>query len=635
MTDDFALEMPIRILLVEDDVDTGRATAMMLEMRKVQVTLVGGIDDALRIFSPEAFDAVVTDIRLERGGERSGVDILRHIRKELPDFPVILVTGYDTINSAVQAVRLGAQDYILKPLTMIEDLLVPVEKAVRHYRLLLHTRALEDELRTSEERHRAMFGSAQDGMALADPDTGLILDCNSALCRMVGRTKRELVGRSHAVLHPPEDLVDGELPSFREHQCDQLGRAREERLIAGDGRTIPVEILAAHIRIGSRSYLMGVFRDVTERKKGEEALRESEERYRFLLNNTGDFIARFDRNGVMVFGTEVSRRFHGYDLSEILYSSGFERIHPEDRAKVRDEMNRIIETGSEGRAEYRLKRKDGTYMWVEASGMRLFNRAGEPEIVVVQRNIDARKKADEEMDRLRGELYHLDRVSRMGEMAAALAHELNQPLTGILSNAQAAQLMLARDKPDIGEIRGVLDDIVRDDKRAGEVISRLRAFLRHDTSTRETFPINDLVQDLLRITCTDATLRNVTIAVELHCRLPLVTADRIQIQEILLNLVLNAEQAMSDMPAGDRRIVISTAPGEDGGVEVSVQDRGPGFNKDRLSHLFNPFHTTKPNGLGLGLSICKAIVEAHGGRICVVNQPGGGARVTFTLPEAN
>lgn len=244
----------------------------------------------------------------------------------------------------------------------------------------------------------------------------------------------------------------------------------------------------------------------------------------------------------------------------------------------------------------------------------------------------SRRRAEMEGQRLRQNLAHVGRVSTMGELTASLAHELNQPLTAILSNAQAAQRILDSDPADLVEVREILRDIVDDDKRAGEVIQRLRGFLRKSDLQLATLDIGNLVGQVARLVTSDAIIRNVTIRLELEADLPPVCGDRVQLQQVVLNLLMNGLDAMRESSAGERVVVLRTSRAGPAAVVVVVEDSGTGIEGADLEHVFHAFYTTKPDGLGMGLAIARSIVEAHGGRLHGRNNPGGGATFSFTLP---
>lgn len=245
-------------------------------------------------------------------------------------------------------------------------------------------------------------------------------------------------------------------------------------------------------------------------------------------------------------------------------------------------------------------------------------------------NALSRRRGEMEGQRLRGELAHTGRVATVGALTTSLAHELNQPLTAILSNAQVAQRLLERGNLDHQELESILADIVSDDRRAGSVIRRLRAFVRKDEAQRSFVDMNAVVEDVAGLVRSDAIFRNVALAVALAPRLPLVVGDRIQLQQVVLNLVLNGLDAMKD--AVERHLLVTTSTDEENGVSVMVSDHGPGVAERDLQRIFEPFYTTKAHGLGMGLAIARSLVESHGGRLRVENNKNDGATFTFTIP---
>lgn len=249
-------------------------------------------------------------------------------------------------------------------------------------------------------------------------------------------------------------------------------------------------------------------------------------------------------------------------------------------------------------------------------------------------SILARRQSEIETQRLRRDLTHVGRVSTMGELTASLAHELSQPLTAMLSNAEAAQDLLESAPIDLDEIRAILADIVADDKRASDIIQRLRRLLRKETPPFTVLDVSEMVGEVARVVSGDAALRNVAIDLDLAADLPPVRGDRVQLQQVVLNLVLNGLDAMRDAPAARRALGLETAREGPLLVTVRVRDMGAGIDAVHLDHVFDAFYTTKADGLGMGLAIARSIVEAHGGELRARNNPGGGATLSFTLPVA-
>ena len=247
------------------------------------------------------------------------------------------------------------------------------------------------------------------------------------------------------------------------------------------------------------------------------------------------------------------------------------------------------------------------------------------------RDITDRRRAEVEADSHRRELAHLGRVATAGELSGTLAHELSQPLTSILSNAQAARHLLDRDPLDVDQIRAALDDIIRNDKRAGAVIDRLRSLLRKGDSTRQPVDLNEVIRDTLDLAVGELLTRRVAVTRALVDAIPFVLADRVQLQQVVLNLLMNACDAMEGTPEMGRRLVVTTTNG-DGFVRLAVNDCGHGIPDGQLERVFEPFVTFRPQGLGLGLAISRSIVTAHGGSIRAENNLDGGATFYCALP---
>ncbi len=246
-----------------------------------------------------------------------------------------------------------------------------------------------------------------------------------------------------------------------------------------------------------------------------------------------------------------------------------------------------------------------------------------------------RERVATEMQQLHAELAHSGRISTMGQLASALAHELSQPLGAILRNAEAAELLIEQEPHDLAELRAILTDIRTDDQRAGGVIDRMRALLKRRNFERTPVQIVDMIGEVVGLIRSDALQRKIQLDVELAPNLPPVLGDRIQLQQVLLNLALNGMDAMKDQPPERRRLLLQARRSERAVIEVLVRDLGPGIPAPNLRRLFEPFFTTKPNGMGMGLAVSKTIIEAHQGTIRADNQPEGGACFCFTLPVAN
>jgi len=283
--------------------------------------------------------------------------------------------------------------------------------------------------------------------------------------------------------------------------------------------------------------------------------------------------------------------------------------------------------------EYRLRRHDGQYRWVLDHGVPRYD-SQKKFVGYIGSCVDVteRKEAEAQAQLSQQELAHVSRVSILGELTGSLAHELNQPLTAIVSNAAAARfLMDGKQRNDEG-IRDALKEITDEGRRAGEIIAGMRAMLRKDPGQMVTQDVNLAVREVLEMVHSDLVDRHVTPVLRLDPLLPPVKAHSVQLRQVLLNLVMNACDAMSDVTAEQRQLTIESRHITAEEIELLVADNGPGFSEEILQHLFEPFHTTKPKGLGLGLAICRSIIAAHGGRLVAANENGRGATLRLTLP---
>jgi C4-dicarboxylate-specific signal transduction histidine kinase len=248
------------------------------------------------------------------------------------------------------------------------------------------------------------------------------------------------------------------------------------------------------------------------------------------------------------------------------------------------------------------------------------------------RDITNQKKVEREVREQRDALARVERIANLGQLTGSIAHELNQPLSGILSNAQAGELLLRDGKIDPAEMAAIITEIVADTKRAGEIIRNLRDLYREQKGDFQAVDLNALVEETLRILRSEFVMQNVTLTTKYTDAIPEVMGNRIQLQQVLVNLIMNAQQAMSDMADGDRTLHIATEHGTAGEALVSVEDRGSGIDPENIEKIFEPLATWNPGGTGMGLAISRTIIEAHGGRIRAENKPEGGARVSFALP---
>jgi two-component system sensor kinase FixL len=363
-------------------------------------------------------------------------------------------------------------------------------------------------------------------------------------------------------------------------------------------------------------------------------LRTSEQRFRAVVEAVPSAILLVSEGGVVTLANAQAETVFGYAPEELVGQT-VEMLMPErfrpSHAGLRQDYAKDGRARTMGAGlELFARRKDGSEAPVEAALSPMHIENGRSVLVSVV-DITERRHVERVTARQRDELAHLSRVAMLGELSGSLAHELNQPLTAILSNAQAAQRFLAQSPPRVDKLAEILADIVKSDHRAGAVIQRLRSLLRKEEAQRHPLDVNEVVEESLRLMRSDLLNRRVVVSAELAHALPAVSADRNQLQQVLLNLVINGCDAMDGRRA-DNRLAIRTNENANGSVEVSVADQGAGIPLTDLERIFEPFVTTKPHGLGLGLAICRSIVEAHGGRLWATNNVDRGATLHCEIP---
>ena len=345
----------------------------------------------------------------------------------------------------------------------------------------------------------------------------------------------------------------------------------------------------------------------------------------------------WDVSGNDVWMTERGRSLFGLEPDARLdFAATFDRVHPEDRAARDAAIKQALQTRGEYEVEYRVQQADGMARWIHGRGRCVGPDDGTgPKLFGVSMDVTARKQAEASAAQKRAELEHVARVATLGELTTTLTHELRQPLAAILTNSYVGARLLDAPEPDLQEVRSTLADICEVTERAGEVIGGLRAMLKRDSTAAglTNVDVNNVIRIVERIVHGDANLHKVTVHLDLSSDVRPVKGDSVQLQQVILNLMLNAFSAMSGTGLdGARRLVVRTNSIDESNVLVEVQDSGTGIAAEKLESIFDPFITSKPEGLGMGLSICRSIIERHGGTISAANNPDRGAKFSITLP---
>lgn len=341
-------------------------------------------------------------------------------------------------------------------------------------------------------------------------------------------------------------------------------------------------------------------------------------------------------DGAVEFVNRAWQEYTGYSPQQLSDSGWTSIVHADDLAKFVEEWNIALSAGRPFETEARIRRSDGRYRWflIKKALAVLGTRKQQPSLrtLVAFEDIDERKKAEAERERLRQELArlaHLDRVSRIGELTASLAHEIKQPMGAAVTNAEACLRLLDRDQPDLAEAREAALEMVKDARRAADIIDRVRLLYQKGSSRLDSVDINEVIREMVMMLQNEANRHSVSIHTDLAEALPKVKADRVQLQQVLMNLMLNGIQAMRGTSG---ELGISSRLGGDGQLLISVSDTGVGLPTENADQIFNPFFTTKSQGTGLGLAITRSIVDAHGGRIWPSRNSGRGVTFHFTLP---
>ena len=491
----------------------------------------------------------------------------------------------------------------------------------------------EEALRLSNAYNRSLIEASPDPLVTIGPD-GKITDVNAATEAATGRSRGELVGTDFCdYFTEPSKARAGYEQVFREGMVRDYPLELRHR----DGGVMSVLYNASVYRDVS-GRVTGVFaaaRDITERQRAEEALRESEQRFRTFVDHAADALFIYDfEQGTIVDVNRQACESLGYTRQELIGTTLLAYDRKVDRA-VRDSMAERTAAGETVIDTHWHQRKDGTLFPVEAHTSQYWY-GGRRFLLKVARDITDRLQAEEQRERLRqleADLAHTNRVSTMGELAASIAHEVNQPLSGVVVNANACLRWMAGDSPNLDEAREAVRRIVRDGKRAGDVIARIRALATKTATDKERLDMNEAIREVVAFVQGEVRKNRVEVRREFAPDLSPVLGDRVQLQQVVLNLVMNGVEAMSSVEGRPRELIVRTQNDDAGQVRVTVQDSGMGLDPQSMERMFEAFYTTKQGGMGMGLSISRSIIQNHGGKLWAVANEGPGISVQFTIPR--
>ena len=492
------------------------------------------------------------------------------------------------------------------------------------------------ELAAAEERWRSVFENSAIGVALTDLN-GRFLAANPVYEKMLGYTEEELQKLSFLDVTHEEDLepnrtLIGELlaGTRRQFQIEKQYRRKNGSLMWVCNS---VSVVPGTERVPR--FLMALSEDITERKLAEEKLRRSEA---FLaggqrLSLTGSFSWRVDTDEI-TFSEEACRIFEFERDAPVTRDRIASRVHPEDIPLLSEKIEDARHSGGEQDYEIRLRMPDDSVKRLHTISHGIRGQAGRLEIIGAVQDVTQRRSSEEALSKARSELAHVARITSLGVLTASIAHEVNQPLSGIITNAGTCLRMLAADPPNVDGARETARRTIRDGNRASEVITRLRALYGKKDPTTESVDLNETTREVLALSLSELQRSRVILQPDLADDLPLVTGDRVQLQQVILNLIRNASDAMSAVDDRPRQLLIRTE--RDGGdrVRLTVQDAGVGFDPRAADKLFESFYTTKNDGMGIGLSVSRSIIESHHGRLWATLNDGPGAAFSFSIPRA-
>jgi PAS domain S-box-containing protein len=495
----------------------------------------------------------------------------------------------------------------------------------------------QENLRRAVETNRLIVDTALDAVITMDAQ-GSITDWNKQAEMVFGWSNKEAIGQHMSDLIIPERLRMAHERGLRHFLATGNGPILRRRIevtaVRRNGVEFPAELEVSPMRLGQNWFFGAFIRDITDSKLAEKRLKESELNLRQMTETIPEMLWSATAEGTIDYCNARVLDYTGFSAEEIMGSGWTKLLHPDDVERTARTWRSCVTTGAPYRVEIRtFHATDRTYRWCVTSALPLLDQQGRI-LKWYGTVVDMHdwRHAQEELRNTQAELARVARVMTMGELTSSIAHEVNQPLFGIMTNTDTCLLMLSTDPPDVDGARETTQRTMRDANRASDVIKRLRALYSKRDPSPELMDLNQATREVISLSVSDLQRWRVIVLQELADNLPLLMADRVQVQQVIMNLVRNASDAMSNVDDRPRELLIRTEREEGDRVQLSVKDAGVGFEPQAADRLFEAFYTTKNEGMGIGLSISRSIIEAHEGRLWATANDGPGATFSFSIP---
>ena len=488
-----------------------------------------------------------------------------------------------------------------------------------------------------EQHARMIVESALDAVVGMDAD-GIITSWNKQAEEIFGWPRSEAVGRRMSETIIPMQYRSsherGLLHFLRTGQGPILNQRIEITAIRRDSSEFPVELTVTPLKSGDTWSFSSFVRDISDRKRSEEQLRTSEMNLRRMSETIPEMLWSATADGAIDYCNARVLDYTGLSYGEIQGTGWMKTIHPDDADGIARAWTDSVESGNPFQFEFRcLRASDGMYRWCVSSALPL--RASDGGILKWYGTVvdfHDRRQAQEDLRSTQAELAHVNRVMTMGELTASIAHEVNQPLAAIIASGDSCTAWLVSEPPNLAKARAAASRMIQAATQASEIVQRVRAMFKKIPSVATSVDMNELIEETISFAHHEAQRKNVSLRADLGSGLPTVDGDRVQLEQVILNLMMNGIESMASLDRQPKQILIRSALPNPGELLVSVADTGPGIDAVHANRLFAPFFTTKPQGIGMGLPICRSIIEAHGGRLWAENNDSGGAVFYFMLP---